>query len=135
MNHLAHKGIEVKRMTKGKLPSLPFVSAKEAILGKNYELSIVFVGAKKSHALNLQYRGKDKPTNVLSFPNSKTSGELIFCLSQVRKDAPDFEQSYEEFLVFLFIHGLLHLKGFDHGSRMESEERKFLKKFSSLTTK
>ena len=116
--------------TKGKLPSLPFVSIKNAILGSKYELGISCLSAKKQKELNNAYRGKNKTTNVLSFPLSKTTGDITFDLAKVKSEAPEFGMSYTKFLKYLFIHGLLHLKGFEHSSRMEREEQKFLKKFS-----
>ena len=120
----------ITNQTKGKLPRLPFVSIKEAILGKDYELGVTCISASKQRAINKQYRDKDKTTNILSFPNSETSGEITFDLMCVKKDAPLFDMSYSQFLKFLFIHGCLHLKGFEHSSTMEKEEKKFLKMFS-----
>lgn len=116
--------------TKGTLPRVPFASIKDAILGKNYELSISFVGPTLSRTLNATYRGKNKPTNVLSFALSKQSGEVVLCESVMKKEYKKFNMSYKKFVVYLLIHGMLHLKGYDHGSTMENEERKFLKKFS-----
>ncbi len=116
--------------TKGTLPRVPFASIKEAILGEKYELSISFVGPTLSRTLNTTYRGKNKPTNVLSFALSKQSGEVVLCESVMKKEYKKFGMSYKKFVIFLLIHGMLHLKGYDHGSTMESEERKFLKKFS-----
>jgi probable rRNA maturation factor len=122
--------LEITNTTKGRLPSLPFVSIKEAILGKTYELSLSFVSPRMQKKLNSTYRGKDKTTNVLSFPLSETSGEITFDTAQVKKDAPNFDMPYDTFLKYLFIHGCLHLKGYEHGDTMEKEEGKFLKKFS-----
>lgn len=121
--------IHITNQTKGKLPRLPFALLKDAILGKKYELSIAFVGHATSRKLNLAYRGKDKPTNVLSFPLSENSGEIIVDLAKAKSEAPDFEEKFEPFVGFLLIHGMLHLKGFDHGSTMEAMEIKFRKKF------
>ncbi len=123
-------GITVRNMTKGKLPSLPFADIKNEVLGKDYDLSVVFVTEKESHKINLQTRAKDKPTNILSFPLDKTSGEIIICPTYAKKEASQFDRIYSNYLAFLFIHGLVHLKGFDHGSRMETEEKKIREKFS-----
>lgn len=116
--------------TKGKLPRLPFVYIKNKILGEKYELGVSFLSPKKQKELNKTYRGIDKTTNILSFPLTKTSGDITFDLSKVKGDAPLFDMSYSKFLKYLFIHGLLHLKGFDHSSIMERQEKKFLKMFS-----
>ncbi len=123
------ESFQIRNTTKGKLPSLPFVQMKDAILGTAYELSLVCLSPAKQKKLNMTYRGKESTTNVLSFPLSKTSGEITFDLSKAKKEAPLFDMSYPHFMTFLFIHGCLHLKGMQHGSTMEKEEKKFLKKF------
>lgn len=120
----------ITNTTNGKLPRLPFARLKDAILGPGYSLSIALVTPKQSHKLNMEHRGKDNPTNVLSFPYEKNSGELVLDMETSKKDAHNFDMTPTKFLLFLVIHGMLHLKGFDHGSTMEKEERKFLKKFS-----
>jgi len=120
----------ITNTTKGKLPRLPFVYIKNAILGEKYELGVSFLSAKKQREINMTYRGIDKTTNILSFPLTENSGDITFDLVKVKKDAPLFNMTYNKFLKYLFIHGLLHLKGFDHGSIMERQEKKFLKMFS-----
>ncbi|KKW36090.1 MAG: putative rRNA maturation factor [Candidatus Giovannonibacteria bacterium GW2011_GWA2_53_7] len=104
-------------------------SMRDAVLGKDYELSIAFVDEKEMRRLNKKYRGKSSSTDILSFPLSATSGEIVFCMKDVEEQAPLFGRTTPNFLKFLFIHGLVHLKGYAHGSRMESEERKFQKRF------
>ena len=121
--------LNVIRETKGKLPRLPFLDMKNKILGTKYDLSIAFVGRAKSRELNKRFRDKDYATNILSFNLSKTSGELVINLEKVRRDAPNFEKSYHNFLGFLVIHGMLHLKGHDHSATMEKLEEKFSKEF------
>jgi len=116
--------------TKGKLPRLPFVSIKDKILGKDYDLSVSFLSPIAQKKINKKYRGKDTTTNILSFTLSQNSGEITFDLVKVKKDAPLFDMTYAKFLKYLFIHGLLHLKGFEHSSTMEKEEKKFLRLFS-----
>jgi probable rRNA maturation factor len=123
------KNLEVKRMTKGKLPSLPFVRVKDEILGKGYELSITFVQKKVIEELSNQFKGDKSHKNILSFPLTKTSGEIILNLETIRKEAKNFDKKYMEYLGFLVIHGMLHLKGHVHSSKMEAEEKKFVKMF------
>lgn len=113
----------------GTLPSVPFLSIKEKILGKRYDLTIVFCTPKESQEKNKLYRNKDYPTNILSFPLSETEGEIYISLSTARKDASKFEMSYLEFLHLLIVHGALHLKGHDHGSTMEELEDTHLSYF------
>lgn len=117
--------------TNGKVPHLPFVAIKNAILGEDYTLSIAFVTPQESQRLNNTYRGKDWPTNVLSFPLEKNSGELVLDMTTSRKEAPSFDMTHTRFLLFLVIHGMLHLKGYDHGSTMEREEQKMLVLFAT----
>jgi len=109
---------------------VPFVSIKNKILGSSYDLSVSFITSLAQRKLNRTYRHKDKTTNILSFPLSKTSGEITFDLAQVKRDAPEFGMSYTKFLKYLFIHGCLHLKGYVHSSTMDKAERKFLAMFS-----
>ncbi len=119
----------IKNTTKGKLQSLPFVSIKEAVLGKKYELSLVFIGDKLSKKLNKKYRSKDKSTNILSFPLTEKEGEIFINFNKSKKEAPLFKRNHSKHILFLFIHGLFHLKGLSHGSRMEDKEVKIRKKF------
>ncbi|OGD68940.1 rRNA maturation RNase YbeY [Candidatus Campbellbacteria bacterium RIFCSPLOWO2_01_FULL_34_15] len=122
--------ISIKNQTKGKLPSLPFENIKNKALGKKYELSLVFIGDKLSKRLNTQYRGKNSPTNILSFPLSEDSGEIFINYKLAEKQAKKYEREFSDFIGFLFIHGLIHLKGFEHSSRMEEQEDKIRKFFN-----
>jgi ssRNA-specific RNase YbeY (16S rRNA maturation enzyme) len=61
----------------GRLPSLPYLSIKEKVLGKRYDLTIVFCTPYESQEKNRTYREKDYPTNILSFPLSDTEGGVI----------------------------------------------------------
>ncbi len=115
---------------KGKLPRLPFLKIKESVVGEKYDLSLVFIGSTRSKTLNKKYRGKNKPANILSFPLEKDEGEIFIDLTEAMRTAKNFDRKYENFVGFLFIHGLLHLKGFSHGSKMEDEEIKIRKKFN-----
>jgi len=119
----------ITNTTKGKLPSLPFVQFKNKILGKNYELSLVFVDNKQIHFLNKFYRKVNKPTDILSFPLNKKSGEIFICQKIAKNKAKDFEREYKNFIAFLFIHGCVHLLGYDHGDKMETIEEKYRKIF------
>ncbi len=123
------ENFSISKTTKGKLPSLPFEHIKDSILGKKYELSLVFIGDKLSKRLNSEHRGKNKATNILSFPLTEHDGEIFINQKQSKKDAPKFKKGYNEFIVFLFIHGCLHLRGLEHGKEMEKQEQKYIKKF------
>lgn len=107
----------IKNLTKGNIPPLPFNRAKEIILGKNYELSLVFIGNELAKKLNQIYRNKNNSANVLSFSLDKQNGEVFINLKKAKTNAE---------VITLLIHALLHLKGWQHSSKMEGEERKFL---------
>lgn len=120
---------QIKNTTQKNNPSLPFLKIKDHILGKNYDLSLVFIGDKLSRKLNNKYRNKDKVANILSFPLDKNSGEIFINLNHAQKTCSQFERSYKNFVGFLLIHGLVHLKGYQHSSKMEREEKKIRKIF------
>ena len=122
---------EFQNNTKSSLPQreLFFVKIKEEILKKDYDLSFVLVGDKKSKELNLKYRNGNYIPNVLSFPIDKNTGEIFINPNQAKKECAKFDMTYKNFLVYLFIHGCLHLKGLDHGKKMDVLEAKYLKAF------
>ncbi len=111
------------------VPSLPYAEMLSEVLGPSYELSLVFVGKARARAINKKTRRKSYAPNVLSFPLSKTSGEIYLCSAVAAKEADDYDLAPDAFVGKLFIHGLFHLKGMQHGSRMESQERRIGKKF------
>lgn len=93
-------------------------------MGTSYELDILFAPQEFVKALNRRYRKKNQSANVLAFPLSQTQGELVFDPERIRKEAKRYGQSPKEHFASLFAHGLLHLKGYRHGVRMEKEGRK-----------
>lgn len=107
---------------KGVLQSMPFDAMKNAVLGESYLLSVAIVSEDASQRLNRTYRGIDTPTDILSFPLGEGEGEIVFNLEEAREEAKKFGREFDNFLAFLFIHGLVHLKGLDHGKKMEREE-------------
>lgn len=115
--------------TISKYPVFPYQEIKEAILGKSYLLSFTFVGTARAQTLNKTYRKKTYIPNVLSFPLDKTTGEIYLCPEIAYPEAKDFNLTKDGYIAFLFIHGCLHLKGYDHGATMEALEQRFLKRF------
>jgi probable rRNA maturation factor len=100
---------------------------------QEFELTIRIVDEEESQALNSQYRGKDKPTNVLSFPFEAPAeielnllGDLVICAPIVAQEAS--EQSKKEIAhwAHMVIHGTLHLQGYDHIEDEEAEEMEAL---------
>ncbi len=107
-----------------------FYKCFKEVMGKEYELSLVFIADKLSRKLNRTHRKKDRPTDILSFTLDEKSGEIFINVKYAKKKSRLFEREPDNYIKFLFIHGLFHLKGHEHSDRMESEEIKVRKKFS-----
>lgn len=127
---ITETNLDIKNKTKGKLPRLPFVDIKNEVLGKKYYLSLVFIGDKLSKKLNNKYRKKNKPADILSFPLSNTEGEIFINYKLAEKKAKKYDKKISDYIGFLFIHGVIHLKGFEHSSKMERQEEKVRKIFN-----
>ncbi len=96
---------------------------------QDFELTIRLVNQEESQQLNMQYRGKDKPTNVLSFPfevpegiELNLLGDLIICIEVMKQEALAQNKTLFDHWAHLVIHGCLHLVGFDHISDSEAAE-------------
>ena len=96
---------------------------------KDFELTIRLVNIEESQQLNSQYRSKDKPTNVLSFPFEVPEGieldllgDLIVCSDVVEKEAKDQNKPLLAHWAHMIIHGCLHLLGYDHINADEADE-------------
>ncbi|MFZ3043901.1 MAG: rRNA maturation RNase YbeY [Minisyncoccia bacterium] len=126
--------VEIKNLTRRSVPRFAYAAVAAHVL-PGWEVSLVFVGPAKARALNEQLRGKDYIPNVLSYAAGKKNGEIFICLSEAAKQAPEHSLSEREFVLYLFIHGLLHLKGWAHGARMERSERKLLAQFAKHTVR
>ena len=123
----------ITNKTRGSVPRVLFARLKKEVLGETYDLSVALVTKAEATRVTLESKNKDTPSNVLSFPLSKTSGEIILCPATARAQAPDYGMSAGTFLIYLFIHGLLHLKGRQHGATMEREERRIMQQFGLRT--
>ncbi len=119
----------ITNTTKTKLPLFDYVKMKDAILGKDYELSVIIINKQGIKALNRKFREINQATDILSFPLSDNFGEMYINPEMTKLEAKKFDRTYENFFAFLFIHGLVHLKGFDHGSTMDNIEARFRKHF------
>ncbi len=129
---MSGSSLTIVNKTKGKLPRLPFSvvsKIKDAVLGKPYALSLIFLDPTESKKLNHTYRGKNNPTDVLSFGYDDTEGELYLSLPQIEEKRHEFNHSFQKHFLFLIIHGCFHLKGMDHGSTMEQKEAQVRARF------
>ncbi|WP_339781538.1 rRNA maturation RNase YbeY [uncultured Marinobacter sp.] len=105
------------------------------------EVTIRIVGLDESQALNQQYRGKDKPTNVLSFPfeapagiTVPLAGDLVICAPVVEDEATEQLKESSTHWAHMVVHGMLHLQGYDHiddedAEAMEALEIRLLAQF------
>ena len=104
---------------------------KEGLPAENAEISLTFVSKEEIRELNNQYRGIDNHTDVLSFPliedfdfiedDDYMLGDVVICLEKAREQAEEFGHSERREIVYLFVHSVCHLLGFDH---MEEDEKK-----------
>jgi probable rRNA maturation factor len=92
---------------------------------KLQEISILVVRKAPAKKYNSQYRKKNYATDVLSFPGEWTWGDLILCDEVIAENARAHGISYREELAYVFLHGILHLYGFDHESSPEDERLMF----------
>jgi len=97
------------------------------------ELTVRLVDREESRQLNSQYRGKDQPTNVLSFPADLPPGielpllgDVVICAPLVAEEAEAQSKAVESHWAHLVIHGVLHLMGYDHQAEKEAEEMESL---------
>ncbi|GLY61714.1 endoribonuclease YbeY [Pectobacterium carotovorum subsp. carotovorum] len=114
---------DFQRWLEGVLPQFQEIS----------EVTIRIVDEAESRDLNNTYRGKDKPTNVLSFPFEAPPevelpllGDLIICRQVVEREAAEQEKTVEEHWAHMVVHGSLHLLGYDHIEDSEAEEMEAL---------
>ncbi len=97
------------------------------------EITVRIVDEAESHQLNLTYRGKDKPTNVLSFPFEGPDevelpllGDLVICRQVVEREAQEQGKPLTAHWAHMVVHGSLHLLGYDHIEEDEAEEMESL---------
>ena len=93
------------------------------------EVTVRFVNADESQELNHEYRGKDKPTNVLSFPFEcppgvplNLLGDLVICVPVIQQEAVEQHKALNDHFAHMTVHGALHLLGYDHIDDDEAEE-------------
>ncbi|QNO16578.1 rRNA maturation RNase YbeY [Alkalicella caledoniensis] len=92
----------------------------------DFEVNIIFVDDPFIKNLNKKFRGKDYPTDVLSFPFDvpEFMGEIYISIDTARRQAQEYQHSLTREIAFLTVHGLLHLLGYDHGDEPDEEMRK-----------
>ena len=101
------------------------------------EVELVIIDGTSMHALNLEHRGMDKTTDVLSFPVENFPhaplGSIVINYELGEEKAKELGHTHEEEITLLFIHGMLHLLGFDHevdNGQMREEEKAWIKQYN-----
>lgn len=138
----------INRQTKSRIRADLFSGILERLLRRSHlkdtDVVLVFAGDAAVRTLNRTFRKKDKTTDVLSFPmegrgdgGRRHLGDIIISVPQARRQAAELGHSLDAELVYLAIHGFIHLLGFEHFRGHEAEEAKILKllrreKFSIL---
>ena len=104
----------------------------EELESERCEISVTFVDMDEIHELNKEYRDVDRPTDVLSFPQfydleeeipevgGICLGDVVICKEKAEEQAAEFGHSFEREIIYLFVHSVLHLLGYDH---MEDDEK------------
>ena len=121
--------VDIRKTIRGSVPRIPFEALATSVLGKNYELSVVVCGDKLARRMNKEYRKKTYAPNVLSFPLENNEGEIFLNIRKAEREARMYGTTLTARLALLYVHGLYHLKGLDHGAHMERLEQTTLKKF------
>ena len=132
--------IEINNLTKFAVDKKSFSQvAKKVLSGENREtetLSLAFVKKEEIAKLNKKFRKKNKPTDVLSFDLKRDGylGEIIICPEVVKENAKKDKTTMKREMMKVFIHGILHLCGYDHeksereADKMESKQNLYLSK-------
>ena len=112
-----------------------WVAAALAPVNRSVEMVIRVVDQRESRQLNNRYRGKDGPTNVLSFPfaapagvDSHHLGDLVICAAVVKREAEEQHKSEIDHWAHMVVHGVLHLLGLDHQTDEQAGEMEGLEK-------
>lgn len=110
--------IEINNRTKNKIDKKRIENVIKKFLvyykKQNKEVSVAFIGDAEMKKLNKVYRGKDKPTDVLSFDGEGDFlGEIVIDYAQIKRQAVELKKSIKDELIFILVHGLLHLVGYN----------------------
>ncbi len=108
-------------------------AALTSVTEQEFELTIRLVNSQESQQLNKQYRQKDKPTNVLSFPfevpegiELNLLGDLVICSQVVEQESKEQKKVLFDHWAHMVIHGCLHLLGYDHINDTDANEMEAL---------
>lgn len=124
--------LDTRNFTRQTPPRHPYEEMAKTIL-PGWDISLVFVGKTRAQSLNYALRKKTYVPNVLSYESGNKSGEIIICLEVAKRQARSYGLTYQQHVAYLFIHGLLHLKGYPHGPTMDKLERAHTVRFIGVS--
>ena len=117
-----------------RLAALTLKAVKGPAFTKKAELSVVLTGDGRGRRLNKAFRGKDKTTDVLSFPllegkplkaglgKTVPLGDVVISVPQTRRQAAGNGKTFKQELALLLVHGVLHLLGHDHATKAQEKK-------------
>ncbi|HDJ30512.1 rRNA maturation RNase YbeY [bacterium] len=147
--------IEINNLTSVSIDQEFLKKIAEGVLEKEHaqkkDISLAFVGPGRMKQINRRYRGKNRVTDVLAFPETRVEfdeftvkdlyrdtqslGEIIICLKEVKKNSRRYKSDFKTELARVLIHGILHLLGYDHersekdAAEMQEKENQYLSQF------
>ncbi|MBR5319268.1 MAG: rRNA maturation RNase YbeY [Peptococcaceae bacterium] len=124
--------IEIPADWEEKINKVAAICLKEEQIPEEAEVDLLFVDNEAIREMNLEYRDKDSATDVLSFPMYEADeeiddedeilfGDIVISLERAQEQCEEYGHSLEREVMYLLVHGLLHLAGYDH---MEEEDKK-----------
>ncbi len=127
--------IEIPADWEQKINEVAAICLKEEQIPEEAEIDLLFVDNEAIREMNREYRDKDSATDVLSFPMYEADeeigdedeilfGDIVISLERAQEQCEEYGHSLEREVMYLLVHGLLHLSGYDH---MEEEEKKVMR--------
>lgn len=137
----SESAVDIRRTVR-RVADIPYEAISRRVLGSQYSLSLTLCGDSLARRMYLTHRkprlatepdrGATYTSNVLSFPYSKTEGELFLNVRKAEREAVALGVPVRKRVALLLVHGLMHLKGLDHSATMERQERSVLRAFDLL---
>ena len=127
--------IDIHAEWEEKMTQVAAICLREEQLPEDVEVDLLFVDNEAIREMNLEYRDKDSATDVLSFPMYEPDeeiddeeevllGDIVISLERAQEQCEEYGHSLEREVMYLLVHGLLHLAGYDH---MEEEDKKVMR--------
>lgn len=119
--------VEIRNLTRTPVDERFFKITAQYILKKEKHskdnLSIALLSLGKIRELNKRYLNKDRPTDVLAFPDKMELGEIVICPHFIKNNSKNFKEE----LLRVLIHGILHVLGYRHNKKMFNKQEVYLK--------